>query len=82
MCGTNALSSVAAARLTAVKLLEEVPTQSSFVYSDAWMRGFHLHSGDCCLYSSYGVNRDRLCGTNTLFSAGYCKVCLFVCFIE
>ena len=37
---------------------------------DTWMLGFHLHSGDRCSYSSYGVNRDILCGTNA---------CLFVC---
>ena len=31
------------------------------------MLGLYPHSGDRCSYSSYGVNRDRLFGTNALF---------------
>ena len=38
------------------------------------MLGFHLHSGDRCLYSSYGVNRDRLCGTNALLSVAFTRL--------
>ena len=29
---------------------------------DAWMREFHLDSGDCGLHFKSGFHRDRLCG--------------------
>ena len=34
---------------------------------DAWMRGFIYTLEIVAHYLSYGVNRDRLCGTNVLF---------------